>query len=629
MDSLTGSVPTAEAGTDVVVVGAGMVGLLAALGLAKRGMDVTVIDDVVHQKPSYKVGESFLVSTGIPRVVGELDDFLNDECFVKLGVWFTYGVQGEREFRPKSEWVVAAMSEFTLQEMSDDYHDHYLYQLAKDKLAFRALAVDQQICRPDTEELLRKTVYSKHNIRFLDTARVTDVEIAENNTDAHLVAWTDHSANTRGSVHARWVIDCSGRSRMLASKLGHRAESRVLNDGFQTTALWGQFAGITDEMFEPVWRYTTEDGTSTRRDLFTLHLWGEGHWIWVIRLAGGRVSVGITFDQKKLPREGDPKERFFAALAGYPVFDGVLSRENLLEFRMYRNVQHLTDTFVHPRRYAMLGDASSIIDAYYSQGLAESCQTMWHVSNIIEKDVRHTCLDTGYIDRVNKATFEDWLIIRTFVREKYSDAIADPRFFLLSHMLDWVVLWSTGTARYRWTNWLAATGGDPAKEDANSRRDRQFCENRLFYSKGQLWHGLPEQAVRRRLEHFQAKLGERARWRVEHGITGPRVFCQLSLTRCLPSMWRLLGRSGSARVDISGPDFVAPRRLRKPWARSWVNALPLTASQRFLLVLKVRTPLLATLFLASYALDAVDTARLKALHRLRGKRSAHTRRHSE
>jgi 2-polyprenyl-6-methoxyphenol hydroxylase-like FAD-dependent oxidoreductase len=610
----------AEAETDVVVVGAGMVGLLAAMGLAKRGLNVTVIDDVVHQKRSYKVGESFLVSTGVPRVIGELDDFLNDECFVKLGVWFTYGVQGEREFRPKSEWVVAAMSEFTLQEMSDNFRDHYLYKLAKDKLAFRSLAVDQQICRPDAEDLLRKSAYSKFNIRFLDTARVTDVEIAGTDTDAHVVTWTDHTADTQGSVRARWVVDCSGRSRMLASKLGHRAESRVLDDGFQTTAMWGQFSGITDEMFEPIWRYTTEDGTFTRRDLFTLHLWGNGHWIWVIRLAGGRVSVGITFDQRKLPQEGSPREQFFSALADYPVFDGVLDRENLLEFRMYRNVQHVTDTFVHPKRYAMIGDASSIIDAYYSQGLAESCQTMWHISNIIEKDVRHAGLDVGYIDRVNKATFEDWLIIRNFVKEKYTDAIADTRFFLLSHMLDWVVIWSTGVARYHWTNWLAATGGDPSKEDTNSRKAREFCEERLFYSQGQLWRWLPEQVVRHRLERFQTKLGERARWRIEHGITGPTVFCQMSLTRCLPSMWRLLGKARSARVDVSGPDFVAPRKLRKPWARSWVNALPLTASQRFLLVLKLRTPLLATLFLACYVLDAADTARLKALHMLRGGR---------
>jgi 2-polyprenyl-6-methoxyphenol hydroxylase-like FAD-dependent oxidoreductase len=616
MDSSTSPVPMARADTDVVVVGAGIVGLLTALGLAKRGMRVTVVDDVVHQKHSYKVGESFLVSTGIPRTVGELDDFLNDQCFVKQGVWFTYGAQGQQEFRPKSEWAVTALSEFTLQEVPASFRDHYLYKLAKDKLAFRALAVDQQICRPDAEELLRKSVRSRPDIRFLDTARVTDVEIAGADAEAHRVTWTDHNAHTGGSVHARWIIDCSGRSRMLASKLGHRAEPRVLNDDFQTTAMWAQFSGITDELFEPVWRYTAEDGSSARRDLFTLHLWGEGHWIWVIRLSEGRVSVGVTFDQRKLPREGNPREQFFAALAEYPVFNGVLREENLLEFRMYRNVQYLTDTFVHPKRYAMLGDASSIIDAYYSQGLAESCQTMWHVTNIIEKDIRHASLDVEYIDRVNKATFEDWLMIRTFVREKYTSAIADPRFFLLSHMLDWVVIWSTGTARVRWTNWLAKTGGDPSREDATTRRDRQFCEARLFYSRASPWQWLPERSVRRAVEHFQGRLGERARWRVEHGVTGPTVFCQMSLTRCLPSMWRLLGKPSSARVDVSGPDFVAPGKLRRPWARSWVNRLPLSASQRFSVVLKVRAPLLATQFLVCYALDAADTTRLKALHLL-------------
>ncbi|WP_256105985.1 NAD(P)/FAD-dependent oxidoreductase [Streptomyces sp. ODS05-4] len=596
--------------TEVAVIGAGIIGLLTALSLAKRGIHVTLIDDVVHQKHSYKVGESFLVSTGLARTVGQLDDFLNDESFVKNGVWFTYGMEGRKEFRPPAEYALAPMSEFTTKESSDDFRDHYLYKKAQDRLAYRALTVDQQICRPDTEERLRATARRDPRVTFLDSARVTEVEVGGSG-GRHELVWTDFTENRSGTVCSPWVIDCSGRTRLLAKKLGHRAEERVFTDDFHTTAVWGQFDGITDDLFEPVWRYEDPAGDSSRRDLYTLHLWGQGYWIWVIRLSKNRVSVGVTFDRSQPPRGRTPREQFFSVLAAYPIFDGILSEDNLLEFRTYRDVQYVTDTFVHRDRYAMIGDASSIIDAYYSQGMGQSCQTAWHVANVIQKDLRSRELDTGYIDRINRATFQDWLIIRNTVREKYTGVVADPRFFLLSHMLDLVVLWSSGTARVRWTRWLARTGGDPSKESDRDRRDREYCETGLFYSRSHSWRGLPEPVVRKALERLQSGLAARARWRLAHDEHVPEVFLQMSLSRALPAVWRLVGAPADSRVDVSGTDFVAPRRLRRPEHRSWVSLLPLSTSARLRHVLNIRTETLLTTFLLAYAADGVDTWRRK------------------
>jgi 2-polyprenyl-6-methoxyphenol hydroxylase-like FAD-dependent oxidoreductase len=66
--------------TQVVVVGAGIIGLINALQYARRNIDVVLIDNLVGHKRSYKVGESLLVfSNMFLRTVGGLDEHLMTE----------------------------------------------------------------------------------------------------------------------------------------------------------------------------------------------------------------------------------------------------------------------------------------------------------------------------------------------------------------------------------------------------------------------------------------------------------------------------------------------------------------------------------------------------------------------
>ncbi|MCY1013738.1 hypothetical protein OV079_51095 [Nannocystis pusilla] len=179
----------------------------------------------------------------------------------------------------------------------------------------------------------------------------------------------------------------------------------------------------------------------------------------------------------------------------HPVLDGLISEDTLLEFRSYRDVQHLTDTFVSERRYGMVGDAASIIDAYYSQGISLAMVTSWHIANIVERDVREHRLDRAYIDRVNDATVQDWQIMRNMVREKYSPAIADSRFFALSH-LDFVVLFASGPVRADLVRWLIDTEGDTSRETP-SPGDPDRLEQCLYSRRPRPGAGCPPSACRR------------------------------------------------------------------------------------------------------------------------------------
>jgi 2-polyprenyl-6-methoxyphenol hydroxylase-like FAD-dependent oxidoreductase len=579
--------------TEVAIIGAGIVGLFNALQYAKRGFQVTLIDDVVNQKRSYKVGESLLVfSNAFLRTIGGLDEFLVRESVPKRGVWFTYGAEGQTDFDGTTEWAL----ERTLPEsFKANFPNQFLY---------RAGIEDAQIVRPEVEDLMADMVRAFPNATFLDTAKVKDVRISEDG-QPHELLWESRSTGTSGTVAADWVIDCSGRVRYLAKRLNHRMEDLELQDGFQTTAVWAQFSGIRKEMFADAWGYRFPDGGSTQRERCTVHLWGEGYWIWVINLSKGRISIGVTFNQKIAPPGTTFEEQFWNVLQRYPMFDGVLLKENVLEFRVYKNVQYMSDTFVSPLRYGIAGDAASIIDAYYSQGMSHSFLTSWHIANIVEEDLREKRLNTEYIDRVNESLREDWRMIRNMLKGKFTPAIADSRFFLLSHMLDMVMFFSIAAPKIQITRWLVETECSTAKEQPIHRKIRKYLARRLFYS--QIFRPVPPQVTRRAFGFLQRVITRRAQWRLEHGVKVPRIKCIVRFSAGIIPFWRTFWKPGNTCVDLS-PDEI---KATPP------KFLQITGTERFPLALKLANVFTILAFLCYFVYDWAATSWHKLAHAFR------------
>ena len=476
MHSTPSEVPTSA---EVTIIGGGILGLFNALQYAKRGINVVLIDDLQGKERSFKVGESLLIFTNpFLRTIGELDDFLQ-EAFPKHGVLFVYGAEGKDNFEDSTEWGFQT-------KLPQRWYD-----AMENKKLFRSMFYDAQIVRPEAEDLMLEAARAHPRIQFIDTALVKDVTFQPDN-QPHLVHWQCQRTQQTGSVQTRWVIDCSGRRRLLARKMQH--DLPEVHDDFRTTAVWGQFRDLTDEQFDERWSYHYVDQGSTLRDRNTLHFWGEGYWMWLIRLSDNRVSVGVTFDHRLTPPGRSYVEQFWDIINRYPLMRDKISPETQLEMRTYKDVQYISDTYVSPQRYGLVGDAASIIDAYYSQGISLALVTSWHIANIVERDLRQNQLDERYIQRVNRATKQDWLMMRNLVRYKYSAAIKDSRYFILSHLLDFSIFSCIIVPRFRMTRWLAETGGDTSEESPVHKKMRAYLERRLYLSQTRPWTYLPPEA---------------------------------------------------------------------------------------------------------------------------------------
>ncbi|AJE87364.1 FAD dependent oxidoreductase [Streptomyces albus] len=587
--------PTESIHADVCVMGFGVVGLINAIALAKRGLTVVCVDQPTEkQQQSYKVGESLLVySNAFLRAIGELDDAL-EESFGKEGFWMAHGLEGRTSFDESvSEWG-----------FESDLPPHWIEKI-ENPLFHRTMFKDSQIVRPEIEAVLREKAQRTEGLTFLDRGLVRDIDLGDEEND-HVLRWSSRDKKDSGEISARWMVDCTGRSRVLARRYGHDIP---LDDGFATTAAWAQFSHCSDELFDERWNFSFPDGDVAHRDRNTLHLWGDGYWIWLIRLNDDRISVGVTFSQNRPPEDGNARDVFWKILRRYPLLDW-LHEDNVLEFSAYRDVQRMTNTFISPKRYAMVGDASSIIDAFYSQGISLSMSASWHIANIAQRDVRQGHLDLDYLDHVNRAATADWRIMRSMVRSKYGPAIADSRFFILDHLLDYMIFGAALLGRFRVSRWLTETGGRTDEETVELAKLRAGLERRLFLSQSAPWHHVDPHRFAGLVEKWHQSIESRAVWRLENGVKLPPTKAGLRAHAALPGVWRLPYVHKLAKADLTLPAIKEPEFMK------------VTGHEHRPVLMMGSGPMLVTLNALGTLLDVADTKVRKVRLALRRRRGA-------
>jgi flavin-dependent dehydrogenase len=349
---------------DAVVIGGAFSGAAFATLLKRWRPTSRVL--VVEQRPAFdrKVGEATveISSLMLSRALG-LHDYLAREQLPKHGLRYWFSDSPQRSLAEMSEVgpsEVPRLPTFQLDRARMD-----------EKLLSLAAAAGAEVARP---------------------ARVVDVDLD----------WPESRLTVedgdRRQVAARWVVDASGRHALLARRL-HLLR---LTEEHPTAAAWGRWRGVRD--FDGPEVLGVDPGQPRlppippARRLATNHFCGYGWWCWMIPLAGGETSVGLVWDRRLFhwPAEGPLIDRYRAFLAGSPglreLLDGAVLDEE--DFRSYAHLPYCASRYMD-RGWALLGDAASFLDPYYSPGLDHASISAYATARLVEEDLDGRLGDAG------------------------------------------------------------------------------------------------------------------------------------------------------------------------------------------------------------------------------------------
>ncbi|MFN0134425.1 MAG: NAD(P)/FAD-dependent oxidoreductase [Phycisphaerales bacterium] len=340
---------------DVVIIGGAFSGSAAAILLRRLRPECRVL--VVERKAEFdeKVGEATTEMSAmfLTRRLG-LWEHLEREHLPKEGLryWFVNDrVSGHADAGETGGFLRSAVPAF---------------QLRRDALDEHMLAT----ARESGAEVLRP-------------ASVRDVQLAD--FDSRV---TIEHAGERFVARCRWVLDASGRATFLSTRLG----LFEWNDAHPIAAAWARWTdlGHIDDLAARGPAHLARGNVGSRR-LATNHYMGRGHWTWVIPLGNGQTSIGVVWDKRlvdlhKSPRlRDDYREFLLANPALRELLDGASMRDE--DFRSLSRAAYRSKQYMG-RGWALLGDAASFIDPYYSPGLDHAAFTVEATCAILAREAR-------------------------------------------------------------------------------------------------------------------------------------------------------------------------------------------------------------------------------------------------
>jgi flavin-dependent dehydrogenase len=327
---------------DVVIIGAGLAGLTLSRHLLLYTNKTILVLDKRKNPPReapQKYGESLVQCSGyyFSKVL-DLEEYLLIDHYLKYNLRFYWPTEGLDNcgFEDYSQAYGRPLSNIAT------------FQLDRNLLEEHLLTVHQQ------------------NPRFQFIGGVKDVEVGLSASgDLHRVRFQG------GEVLGRWVVDTSGRSKVLKRQLG-LAQPNPIRHG--ATFCWVEGLVNIEKITQRTHQQILYDRRRSQTGHFpfflaTNHFCAEGQWFWVIPLHH-KTSLGLVYDRNVV--SGDEVSNTCKMIdyvcRKWPMFASDLPYRKILDEGRLIDYSYDCRQTISPQRWALIGEAGRFTDPLYSPG---------------------------------------------------------------------------------------------------------------------------------------------------------------------------------------------------------------------------------------------------------------------
>ena len=311
---------------------------------------VRVVERLAELPPArQKVGESTVQLAGyyLSKVL-EMEDHLFFDHLMKYNLRFYWKTKGRAN------------------DAFEDYSSSYIRNFSN----IPSFQLDRNVFEA---ELLRRNAEFADRFELVLGADRLDVALCDDGDDPHVVRY--EVGGETHEVSARWVVDATGRRRLLAKERDLRRPQELDHGSF----FWWVDGLVDVEKLSGLSnaeRRLRKDRRQTGHApawVATNHFMDEGLWVWVIPLQGdgqGRTSLGIVYDHRVV----DPKDVLGVDKATswlcerFPLFARDLPQREVVAQGGFRSFAHDCAQVLHPQRWALTGEAGRFSDPLYSPG---------------------------------------------------------------------------------------------------------------------------------------------------------------------------------------------------------------------------------------------------------------------
>ncbi|MFV0573324.1 MAG: NAD(P)/FAD-dependent oxidoreductase [Xanthomarina gelatinilytica] len=350
---------------DVLIIGAGPSGCVAAAYLNNQGYDIKVVEKSVF--PRFVIGESLL-----PRCMDHFEEVGLLDCLKAANF----------ELKPGARFLRGdVVCNF---DFSDKHSEGWDWTW--------------QVPRADFDHILVKEIIKK-GVDVSFEHEVTAVEIAEDGSSKTTIKTKEGDIYT---IHAKFIIDSSGYGRVLPRLLDLDKPSALPDHS---------------SIFTHVKDVNREEGTEGT--LITFDVLDNDTWFWVIPFSNGNTSLGFVSKTEYIDSfKGSTTERMkeMLKLSDY-YYDRFKDVDFLFEPINIKNYSKSVKQ-LYGKGYALTGNSSEFLDPVFSSGVTFATESALMSAKLISKELRGELVDweedySNYI-KYGVAVFS------TYVKEWYT-----------------------------------------------------------------------------------------------------------------------------------------------------------------------------------------------------------------